>query len=56
MRQAGMKVDMWGYEIISSKHLVGKCAINGRRNMVECFRWVTITKFNMQYNQSVHNV
>ena len=25
-----MKVDTWGYEIISNKHLVGKCVINGR--------------------------
>ena len=35
MRQAGLKVDTWGYEIISSKHLVGKCVMNGRHNMVE---------------------
>ena len=34
MRQAGMKVDTWGYEIISSKHLVGNCVINGRHSMV----------------------
>ena len=33
MRQAGMKVDTWSYEIISSKHLVGKCVINGRHNI-----------------------
>ena len=30
MRQAGMKVDTCGYEIISSKHLAGKCVIKGR--------------------------
>ena len=30
-----MKVDTWGYGIISSKHLVGKCVINGRYNMVK---------------------
>ena len=48
MRQAGMKVDTWGYEIISSKHLVGKCVTNGRDKMVKRFRWVTITKYNMQ--------
>ena len=29
-----MKVDTWGYEIISSKHLVGNCVINGRHSMV----------------------
>ena len=43
-----MKVDTWGYEIISSKHLVGKCVINGRHNIVKRFRRVTITEFNMQ--------
>ena len=44
-----MRVDTWGYEIISSKHyLVGKCVMNGRHNMVKRFRRVTITKFNMQ--------
>ena len=48
MRQAGMKVDTWGYEIISSKHLVGICVINGRHNMVKRFRRVTITKYSMQ--------
>ena len=32
MRQAGMKVDKWGYEIIISKHLVGKCVMDGRHN------------------------
>ena len=51
MRQAGMMVDTWGYEIISSKHLVGKCVTNGRHDMVERFRRVTITKFNMQCQQ-----
>ena len=39
--QAGMKVDTWGYEIISSKHLVGKCVLNGRDNIVKRFRRVT---------------
>ena len=29
-----MKVNTWGYDIISSKHLVGKCVINGRHNML----------------------
>ena len=48
MRKAGMKVDTLGYEIISSKHLVGKCVISGRHNMVKRFRWVTITKYSMQ--------
>ena len=49
MRQAGMGVDTRGYEIISSKiYLVGKCVMNGRDNMVERFRRVTNTKFNMQ--------
>ena len=48
MRQAGMKVDTWGHEIISSKDLVGKCMINGRHNMVKRFRRVTITNYNMQ--------
>ena len=48
MRQAGMKVDTCGYEIIRSKHLVGKCVMNGRHNMVERFRRVTITIFSMQ--------
>ena len=39
-RQAGMLVDTWGFEIISSKqYLVGsKCVVNGRLNMVKCFR------------------
>ena len=36
-----MKVDTWGYEIISSKHLVGKCVLNGRDNIVKRFRRVT---------------
>ena len=36
-----------GYEIISSKHLMGKCVMNGRHNMVERFRRVTITNVNM---------
>ena len=35
-----MKVDTWGYEIISSKHLVGKCVKNGRHNMTKRFMWV----------------
>ena len=48
MRQAGMKVATWGYEIISSKHLVDKCVINGRNNIGKRFRPVTITKYNMQ--------
>ena len=39
--QAGMKVDTWDYEIISSKHLVGKCVLNGRDNIVKRFRRVT---------------
>ena len=43
-----MKVDTWGYEIISSKHLVGKCVINGRDEMVKRFRRVAMTKYNMQ--------
>ena len=31
-----MRVDTWGYEIISSQdYLVGKCLVNGRHNMVE---------------------
>ena len=47
MRQAGTMVDTWGYEIISSKHLVGKRVINGRHNMVKPFR--RFTKYNMQF-------
>ena len=44
MRQAEMKMDTRGYEIVSSKHLVGKCVINGRHNKVKRFRRVTISK------------
>ena len=44
-----MKVDTWGFQIISSKHyLVGKCVTNRRHNMVEHFRQLTITKFSIQ--------
>ena len=28
-----IQVDTWGFEVISSKHLVGKCVINGRHSM-----------------------
>ena len=32
MKQAGMGVDTWGLEIISSKHyLVGECVKNGKQ-------------------------
>ena len=49
MKQAGTGVDRWGFEIIISKHyLVSKCVISGRHNMVQRFRRVTMTKFNMQ--------
>ena len=35
MRQAGMWMDTWGFEIISSQHyLLGKCVKNARRNKV----------------------
>ena len=45
----GMGVDTWGYKIASSKHyLVGKCVMNGRHNMAERCRRVTVTKFRMQ--------
>ena len=50
MKQAGMKVDTWGYKIISSIHLVGKCVTNGRHNTAERFRWVTITNQRIMYD------
>ena len=46
MGQAGMGVDRWGFQIIISKHYL---VINGRHNMVERCRRVTITKYNMQW-------
>ena len=49
LKQAGMGVDTWGFEIISNKdYLVSKCVKNGRHSKVERCRQVTITKFNMQ--------
>ena len=49
MGQAEMRVDAWGYEIISSKHyFVGKCVTNRRHNMVEHFRRLAIIKFNIK--------
>ena len=58
MRQAGIGVDTWDFEIISSKHyLVGKYVKNGRHSKVERCRRVTINNFNMQFaNHSAHNV
>ena len=36
MRQAGMKLDTLGFEIMNNKHyLVGKCVTNGSHNKVE---------------------
>ena len=49
MRQAGMKVDTWGYDIISRQHLVGKCVIHGRHNTVK-------SNITCNANKSAHNV
>ena len=58
MRQAGMGVDIYGFEIISSKHyLVGKCLKNGKHNKVERFRRVTNHQnLTCNVNQAAHNV
>ena len=51
-----MRVNTWGYEIISSKHcLVGKCMMNGRHNMVDSFRQVTSTELDTLAESDIAN-
>ena len=55
-RQEWGWIHWWGYHIISSKHLVGKCMMNGRHIVVECFRRVTIATGTAVCQRDIHSV